>query len=188
MLTGGFCMTVRVLLFVSGGEKMQEIYKTSVHRVSEIDAAVDGFQSHAANAAIHMTDGEKKKLQGLNNYDDSELRREFAALSAAVSDITAVTSIPANANLDSYVTVGRFYCPNSARAQTLGSCPWNSTGFSLEVLTLTGASVMQRITPATSSGGVFIMRVQTSSGWQSWYRFSGTEIPASAASEGNSHG
>jgi len=57
---------------------MQDEYKSSAHRVAEIDAAVDGFQAHAADSSVHMTGAEKQKLRTLENYDDTELRGEIA--------------------------------------------------------------------------------------------------------------
>lgn len=80
--------------------------------------------------------------------------------------LNAVTSIPANSDLDNYKTAGIYSCWLSDNAQSLSNNPMStlSTGIILEVI-VDGTAILQKIY-GTSVRGMYVRRYNN--GWNSW--------------------
>lgn len=82
------------------------------------------------------------------------------------------TSIPANADLNAYMTPGHFSAISNNTAASLSNSP-TTKNFSLFVVYRTTSYINQII---ISSDGAFYMRYRTASAWSSWYKFTGTAV------------
>lgn len=87
------------------------------------------------------------------------------------------TSIPANSNLNNYITPGIYYAL-IANVPTITNTPYNATGLRLvvEKNTPSGAAVFQTIYPTSRSHLEFYRRVYEGGSWSSWYKFEGTQV------------
>lgn len=86
------------------------------------------------------------------------------------------THIPSGSDLDDYMTAGSFRANNSSQPATLENCPV-TVGFRMEVKYVTDSSrPMQTIFP-NSTQGYYFSRNFSATGWGSWYKFSGEEVP-----------
>lgn len=90
------------------------------------------------------------------------------------SELTALyaTPIPKNADLNNYTTGGIYSVENSTTAATILHAPASNYGYILEVFSISDNTKYQRII----IGGDIYTRRKQSSGWQSWYKFTGTEV------------
>ena len=95
---------------------------------------------------------------------------------AADNDFCRVgTTIPANADLNSYTTKGIFNC-GATNAATLSNCPV-SAGFRMEVVEIAFSSRhQQRLYPQLVAADSYYNRTEGSSGYGSWYKYTGTVV------------
>lgn len=84
--------------------------------------------------------------------------------------------IAARTDLDDYMTPGSYYC-GGGTSGTLSHNPVSGQAIKLDVEYLNNTNrLIQTLTPATNGTFVFYKRQYTSSGWQSWYVFTGTAV------------
>ena len=178
-------------------------YKSSSHRLEEIDAAVDGIAQHTADAGVHTTPQEKQKLASLENYDDTELRGMIAQKQDTLTIDNEPTSGSDNpvrsggvysalagkqdktgqnfedgANLDDFTESGMFKSIDSTKTATLYNCPVSGFGFIMIVHKLSSAASTQIIYCAGASSAKIFVRQKKSTGWNPWYVFeSSTAAP-----------
>lgn len=91
---------------------------------------------------------------------------------------TEPTQIPANSDLNSYLTPGNYYVLDATTAATLSNTPFTSSGFLLKVERTAGAVRFQTIIPANASGYYFTRLVRNSTTFRNWYRYDGTDTGA----------
>lgn len=128
-------------------------------------AASDKFSMAALNENAQIAD------EVLKNHED------------ALAEITFSkgATIPESADLNDYTETGVYNSPTGTNSATLANSPTKVYGFRLEVRDIIINRHIQIVYP--NSGGVFFMRNFLSTGWSSWYKFSGEEIiPTDAAS------
>lgn len=93
-----------------------------------------------------------------------------------VSDWGIPRGIAANTDLNDYTQPGSYYCGGSTSG-TLANNPASGQAIRLEIYYLNGTNrLIQKIIPATNSAFVIYYRQFTSSGWQSWYSFTGNPV------------
>lgn len=93
-------------------------------------------------------------------------------LNGSVGKLTG-TSIPNNANLNTYNTVGAYYTSSNAAASSLVNKPSDlSVSFSMLVMNKGGYNIQVIFT----NGGNIYVRGQTTSAWQGWVKFSGSSV------------
>lgn len=79
--------------------------------------------------------------------------------------------IPANADLNSYTTVGTYYSVSGDNSATLLNTPYTETGFKLEVFNTVSAShFIQEIKANSGAARTFRRTGSTSDGWNTWYQ------------------
>lgn len=85
------------------------------------------------------------------------------------------TTIPANADLNSYTTKGIYNC-GATNAATLSNCPV-SAGFRMEVVEIAFSSRhQQRLYPQLVAADSYYVRTEGSTGYGAWYKFTGTVV------------
>lgn len=82
------------------------------------------------------------------------------------------TAISSGDDLNNYTTPGHYSANTGTVAGSLSNCPVSSN-FSLFVIWRTDSLKSQMLIPASK---YFFLRYASSSGWSSWYRFSGTAV------------
>lgn len=91
-------------------------------------------------------------------------------------------AIPSNADLDTYTTPGSYICQTTATAGSLANSPVTTTGFSLHVEIVSGASsnyLHQTLRVNNATADVWKRRYHPTSGWGEWDRFAtASELPA----------
>lgn len=93
-----------------------------------------------------------------------------------VTDWGLPRGIAANTDINDYTQPGSYYCGGSTSG-TLANNPASGQAIRLEICYLNGTNrLIQKIIPATNSAFVIYYRQYTSSGWQSWYSFTGTPV------------
>lgn len=93
-----------------------------------------------------------------------------------ISDWGLPRGIAAGTDLNDYTQPGSYYCGGSTSG-TLANNPASGQAIRLEIYYLNGTNrLIQKIIPATNSAFVIYYRQYTSSGWQSWYSFTGTPV------------
>jgi len=93
-----------------------------------------------------------------------------------VTDWGLPRGIAAGTDLNDYTQPGSYYCGGSTSG-TLANNPASGQAIRLEICYLNGTNrLIQKIIPATNSAFVIYYRQYTSSGWQSWYSFTGTPV------------
>lgn len=84
--------------------------------------------------------------------------------------------IAPNSDLNDLIVPGEYYA-GAATAGTLANNPAGAVPIKLQVEYLNGTNrLIHTLTPATNSTFVFYKRQETSSGFQSWYIFSGVKV------------
>ena len=148
------------LLIVGNGSDNDN--RSNALRVDQSGNIFCGSDTQSLNAKIAAN---QSQLNSLETEVDSK---------ASINDIYGVgVNITENADLDSYRTPGVYQCPTTTISGTLINSPVSATDtFRMEVKTL-NASVrfMQIIYPL--SGSEYYIRKFISSGWTSWYKFTG---------------
>lgn len=86
-------------------------------------------------------------------------------------------NIPANSDLNSYITSGIYRCTISSTAQTLLHCPTNQ-GFKLEVRTTAAENRLSQVIYANTTIPEIHCRTYTTNGWSSWYKLDMTVVQA----------
>lgn len=82
------------------------------------------------------------------------------------------TEIASNTNLNSLTTIGVYGCANSTVCGTLTNCPTSGGGFAMIVLPKSISYCTQIIFNAST----MFSRTRTSSGWGTWYKYTGTAV------------
>lgn len=98
-------------------------------------------------------------------------------------NVFAGTAIQSGDDLNDYTTPGIYYSPASAVSGTLINIPDESaktSGFSLLVLpmsvSVSGSRVSQIIIRGSEASTIYT-RSESSSGWRSWYKYAGEQLP-----------
>ena len=127
-----------------------------------------------------FTNADKSKLDGLENYDDTDIKADISNVQEQIDSITnqifgAGTAIPNGADLNDYTQTGVYYCINAAASATLLNNPHKDRGFRLEIVktTIDENRVTQKLYPNDSKIGIFYMRMYDGYGMGNWYKFSG---------------
>lgn len=95
-----------------------------------------------------------------------------SALDSLNSKITG-TSISNNSDLNDYTDVGKYYTGASSATATIVNKPSDLTSAFVMEVQLRGGYLNQII---YDYGGKIYIRGKVSSGWQSWYKFTGTSV------------
>lgn len=82
------------------------------------------------------------------------------------------TEIPSNTDLNTITAVGLYGCANSTVCSTLSNCPMSGGGFALFLVPKSTSYYSQII----FSGSATYSRTKTSSGWGTWYKYTGTAV------------
>lgn len=146
-----------------------------------------------------MSDDEKTKLSGLENYDDTEIKAEIASTAVQIKRITISSGADLNTlDMGEGTTASDFklfVSTASSITKTLLNLPPNFpyNGFSLEYIRISGQQWLQRITGATysSSGNVTSMTVYYRAGvgiqptvtWGGWFMISPTACSTTNTTE-----
>ncbi len=64
---------------------MADLKKKLIHSAEEID-------THLSDTTIHVTADDKEKLNGLVNYDDTEILKKIAALEARITALEGASA------------------------------------------------------------------------------------------------
>lgn len=72
-----------------------------------------------------------------------------------------------NSDLNDYVFPGKYYSPNATISGGLTNCPWNYSGFNLDVITESSANIYQVITTNTGRSWKRVYDVAPAS-WTAW--------------------
>lgn len=92
----------------------------------------------------------------------SELNSNFQSL--------IYTQIQSGENLNNLTNIGFYGCPTSTIASSLINCPVSDSNFAMIILRKSGSLITQVI----YSGTTIYSRTKTSSGFNNWYKFTGT--------------
>jgi len=85
------------------------------------------------------------------------------------------TAIPAGANLDIYLTPGKYYSADTATTSTITGKPSSlAAGFSLEVLGQGKNGIMQVATQNTDRSNCIFFRINANGVFSSWYLVNAT--------------
>lgn len=87
----------------------------------------------------------------------------------------AGTAIQSGDDLNDYTKPGRYYSPSASVTALLSNMPEIfESGFSMDVLPVSANKV--QVIYAGGGGGIIYTRSSITSGWMSWYKFTGTII------------
>lgn len=105
--------------------------------------------------------------------------RELYETKVSKEDVFGLgTALTTGLDLNSITDIGTYYAPSTTIAQSLLNCPASYT-FRLEVKTTNGTNkYMQTIYEVSTTNGQIAIyrRAYTVNGWQSWYKFEGTQV------------
>lgn len=86
------------------------------------------------------------------------------------------TAIQSGDDLNDYTTPGRYNSTQASVTSTLLNIPENfASGFTMTVYRTYGDNVIQVIFRGGASNAIYT-RAKTNAGWQSWYKYNGTQI------------
>lgn len=120
-----------------------------------------------------MAIGDKKKV--LMEQDIGEV---IDPVAIGAYSLMRGTAIPSGADLDTYITPGSYICQTTATAGSLANSPVTTTGFSLQVEIVSGASsnyLHQTLRVNNATADVWKRRYHPTSGWSSWNKFATVE-------------
>lgn len=107
-----------------------------------------------------------------NSYTDTQV-----ATKASISDVYGVgTTIASGTDINDLTTAGVYTCPTVTIANTLTNMPVSGSAFRLEVKYLNNSNRIRQEFYLLSELSTYYARTYTSSGWKSWYMFSGTQV------------
>jgi hypothetical protein len=124
-------------------------------------------------------------LNGKSNTGHTHDDRYYTESELSAQLPNTAISLPANANLNNYITPGYYYTPSNATAQTMTNTPWGSgtstsaASFSMEVVRHAGVSQILRA--FNISGYEYQRQYYYETNWGSWVRMarmSDTMTPA----------
>lgn len=106
----------------------------------------------------------------------AEHEGDITALGEAVENITYAngTRIPANSDLNNYMTAGAYFAGTAADAQTLTNCP-TSASFRLEVKYTANSNRLIQVMYANGSAANIFIRAYTGS-WNGWRQVTTTAV------------
>lgn len=153
---------------------------------SQADSLIAGKVDKVSGKSLStndFTDTDKSKLDGLENYDDANVKADISNVQEQIESITNQifglgTQIPSGADLNDYTEAGVYCCKSINEAPTLLNNPHKTSGFRLEVSYTVRIPdrFFQKIIPNVGSEGVFYTRTYDSVGWGSWYKFGGEVV------------
>lgn len=112
------------------------------------------------------------KMLGTTNISSIGGGTVTGAISTLNSKFTG-TNIPNNSDLNDYTDVGKYYTGSSSATATIVNKPSDLTSAFVMEVQLRGGYLNQII---YDYGGKMYIRGKVSSGWQSWYKFTGTSV------------
>lgn len=143
----------------------------------EMDGTAAAGSSDDYARADHVHPSDSSKQDALDSAQMDAVNSGITAAKVAGYDaLQTIFGLPetllSGADLNTYTNVGHYTANTNNTAKNISNCPV-TVNFSLFVIYRTGAYVSQILIP--SQGALFI-RHQASSGWGSWYKFTGTTV------------
>lgn len=147
---------------------IKESALTAITAISNSDF-VRAVTSAGASRRITVANLAKQIVEG---YAGSSLAGSSQSVKSAIDSLNSNWHkvITTGQDLNDLTDIGVYDCANSSITQSLSNCPV-TTSFCMIVLKK-GAYQTQLIFP----GGTMFSRTRNSSGWASWYKFTGTEV------------
>lgn len=137
---------------------------------TQIGNKVDKVNGKGLSTNDYTTE-EKTKLAGIP-ADISTQLNNLANEVDAIDWFKTGIKIPANSDLDTYMTPGKYYCNSTSDSKTLVNSPVASDNFALFVMARTSsntASLTQII--ITLNGMLYIRGCSSDSSWRAWHKF-----------------
>lgn len=131
---------------------------------------------------VKMGDGVKLDLTGYatEQYVDDELAAQDSVIATKITAADVFgsgTLIPDNADLNDYITGGKYYGGNSAGNTVLNlPIPNDSFTFSIEVKQATPLMIYQYLRICRLANDPYIYCRRRYNSWGTWYRFEGVQI------------
>lgn len=137
---------------------------------TQIGNKVDKVNGKGLSTNDYTTE-EKTKLAGIP-ADISTQLNNLANEVDAIDWFKTGTKIPANSDLDTYMTPGKYYCNSTSDSKTLVNSPVANDNFALFVMARTSsntASLTQII--ITLNGMLYIRGCSSDNSWRAWHKF-----------------
>lgn len=133
------------------------------HSMDDLKTALDNATAEDGGTSIDVPVSIENGGTGANNAAGAANNLEVYGLSGG-------TEIPANANLNDYITVGNYYCAASINAPTLVNCPTNHA-FTLKVINSTGIGYPAQILRVYLSDETYYRHYDPSTfTWSDWVK------------------
>lgn len=157
---------------------VQKADKSTTYTKTEVNTALDGKVNKVLGKGLStndFTNDDKSKLDGLESYDDTQIKAEIDAISNQIFGLGE--KIPANADLNNYTNTGIYYSASASNSKTLENTPYTTGGFRFEVSRISSINgFMQRIYPNSSTLGCFFIRVFVDGAFGLWFKYSGEAL------------
>ena len=148
--------------------------------LDQVQTAINNTNEAIANVNAAIADMGTNFTSLANNQSISQLATNSKTLVGGINELNSNsyllqggTSIPNNADLNDYTTVGNYYCNNNAIAESLQNAPF-STAFTLKIEQATGTPEFPCQTARNYQTGVKAWREYNkySEAWTNWAYFS----------------